>query len=371
MKSFDIIYIRYLANNKKEVTKGGVQTYITDLCDVIVKIGGKVRVVQFSDENFQYNITDKINVVGFNIKSRSDSKRVQKLYDAAVRTRKEKNVITIFASDIMIPSKVYGTCIAIQHGVSWDAPKDTNHSLVRQVAAKAFSAYKMVKKFRNVSLLVCVDYNFLNWYRTQVKKVLGNVLVIPNYSRVAPIYEKPCNGVNVIFARRLFDYRGTRVFTTAVKRLLDERDNVTVTIAGSGPDENWMKEQLKSYSNVSFIRYESSESLEIHKDKHIAVVPTVGSEGTSLSLLEAMSAQCAVICSNVGGLTNIVINGYNGLMVNSGDTDELYEALKKLVDDREFRETIAKNGYETVKCSFSYERWAEEWKKILLGLKNG
>ena len=46
-----------------------------------------------------------------------------------------------------------------------------------------------------------------------------------------------------------------------------------------------MKAQLVDYSNVHFISYKSNESLLIHLDKDIAVVPTVGSEGTSLSLL--------------------------------------------------------------------------------------
>lgn len=146
---------------------------------------------------------------------------------------------------------------------------------------------------------------------------------------------------------------------------MDEYKNVAVTVAGNGPDEEWMKQRLNRYENVLFTHYESQESLEMHKDKHIAVIPTVGSEGTSLSLLEAMSAQCAAVCTNVGGMTNIVLNGYNGLMVNSGNVNQLYKAIKKLIDDPSLRETIAKNGYETVKQSFSYERWTEEWKKVL------
>jgi len=105
--------------------------------------------------------------------------------------------------------------------------------------------------------------------------------------------------------------------------------------------------------------------LEIHKDKHIAVVPTVGSEGTSLSLLEAMSAQCAVVCTNVGGITNIVLNNYNGKIVNAGDVDQLYQAIKELIDNPESRERLAKTGYETVKYAFSYERWVNQWSEVI------
>ncbi|WP_420491566.1 glycosyltransferase [Neobacillus drentensis] len=53
----------------------------------------------------------------------------------------------------------------------------------------------------------------------------------------------------------------------------------------------------------------------------------LGSEGTSLSLLEAMAAKCAEIATNVGGMTNIILDNYNGLIINP-DESELYLALE-------------------------------------------
>ena len=225
----------------------------------------------------------------------------------------------------------------------------------------------MVQKLSYVNGLICVDYNFLNWYRTQVNYVAAYTQVIPNYTRVASRQEKPMDDIHIIFARRLFEYRGTRVFTAAVKRILDEYKQVTVTIAGSGPDEEWMREQLSGYGTVEFIYYESQDSLRIHQDKHIAVVPTIGSEGTSLSLLEAMAAGCAVVCTNIGGMTNIVIDGYNGLMV-SPDEESIYRAIKKLVDDEQFRYQLADKAYETACQGFSYEKWKTKWETTIQGM---
>lgn len=364
MKNVDIIYSRYLAEDNQTKTIGGVQTYITDLCEVITEMGGKVRIVQFSKNDFRCDLSENVSVAGFVVKGKTTGIRSQRLYDAAVKSRDEENTLTIFATDTIIPPKVSGTCLAIQHGIFWDIPRNCEHSLIRQVASRAVSAYRIVKRLTNVQTVVCVDYNFLNWYRTQANRVAGYVSVIPNYTRIALKNSKPEDKVNIIFARRLFDYRGTRVFTQAVKRILDAYKNVTVTVAGSGPDEEWMKRQLQQYDNVAFIHYESHESLDIHADKHIAVVPTVGSEGTSLSLLEAMSAQCAVVCTNVGGMTNIVLDGYNGLMVNAGSADQLYEAMRKLVADKDMRNAIAQKGYETANCCFSYEKWKAKWTEI-------
>lgn len=365
MRNVDIIYGKFLSEDSKTATIGGVQTYITDLSQVINEMGGKVRIVQFANKNFQYKLHENVSVHGFKINGKKNADRYQKLFNAAVQSRENENRLTVFATDTIIPKKVSGDCIAIQHGIFWDIPRTANRSLIRQVLSRAFSAYKTVKRLNNVKSVVCVDYNFLNWYRTQVNRVVEYASVIPNYTRIAPKFEKTNDKVNIIFARRLFDYRGTRVFTKAISKLLEENNNIDITVAGSGPDEEWMKQRLQKYQNVTFTHYESFESLNIHQNKHIAVVPTVGSEGTSLSLLEAMSAQCAVVCTNVGGMTNIVLSGYNGLMVNSGNSEQLYTAVKSLVNDLNLRNKIAQNGYETVKAAFSYENWAEKWKNVL------
>src|SRR5690606_35604225 len=154
----------------------------------------------------------------------------------------------------------------------------------------------------------------------------------------------------------------TKLFSSVLNRILDENDNVYATFAGNGPDEAYLKELFDSHPQVRFITYESEDSIEIHKEFQITIVPTIGSEGTSLSLLEAMSAKCAVIATNVGGMTNIILDKYNGLMINP-DEVELYEALTTLIKNKAFHEEIANNGFLTVSKAFNKELWEERWTK--------
>ncbi|WP_350563863.1 glycosyltransferase family 4 protein, partial [Psychrobacter sp. CAL346-MNA-CIBAN-0220] len=74
------------------------------------------------------------------------------------------------------------------------------------------------------------------------------------------------------------------------------------------------------------MQYGPNESFSVHKCQHIAIIPTLGSEGTSLSMIEAMAAGCMVISSNVGGLSNLIINGFNGRLVMP-NTAEFTQAL--------------------------------------------
>ena len=364
LRHVDILYGRYL-DEDLNITIGGVQTYITDLYRLLNSMNIYVRIIQFSKVDFVHQITENTSVVGFAINGKFER---QRLYDKSVSSRSQGEFITIFATDIIIPSHIQEKSLAIQHGIFWDVENCEDRGWLKQLLSRAISLTKLHNRIEKVDALVCVDNNFLNWYRTQVDKINNKIRIIPNYSPIAERADKTKGNVNIIFARRLFRYRGTYDFTKAIKRVLERYEGINVTVAGNGPDEAMMREELEKYPNVKFIRYEKDESLEVHKTQHIAVIPSTGSEGTSLSLLEAMSAQCAVICTNVGGMTNIVLNGYNGIMVNVGDTDALYEAICYLVENPEDRERMAEKAYETVLKGFSHERWNNAWKKVIMDM---
>ena len=336
---------------------GGIQTYIKKLCGVIRSIGFAVRVFQCSNKPFDI-IVDDVEIIGLCI----DKKKLSRTALQSI----PKEELVIFANENLIVPTEHHT-IAIQHGIAWDKPSHVSSSSLTNrlmIIKRAFQAYRRVKLIEKINVLVCVDYNFINWYRTQVGYTHKNICVIPNFTYI------PYKGIDnkkpfsIIFARRLYEYRGTRIFVNAIEKLLKDFSDLDVTIAGSGPDEQYIRERLAKYSSVSFIKYNSEDSIKIHSDKLIAVVPTLGSEGTSLSLLEAMASKCAVICTNVGGMTNIVIDGYNGQIIMP-DENELYYAILKYLNDDKYRSFVADNGYKTVANSFSYEKWEERWTQLL------
>ena len=373
MKAY-IIYTSFLDFNTNQVTIGGIQTYIADLVKLLTDLELKTYVLQYGDRDETAAVG---NYTVVQIKSDNAHLLVEKAAKSFIDIEKD---LVIYGTDTLISKDIiFKNSIAIQHGIWWDQPEmgkgsrlksllpflPSSFFLRREVKAQNKNAWQIISRLNYVKRVVCVDYNFVNWYRTYVKSQRTDLFVVPNYTKIGSRLEKPDGDINIIFARRFFWYRGTRIFTPAIKKILNEYDQVHVTIAGSGPDEVWMRQQLADCRNVNFINYKADESLKIHSKQHIAVVPTVGSEGTSLSLLEAMSAQCAVVCTDVGGMTSIVLNGYNGKIVRAGDSDELYLAIKYLLDNPNEVKRMAACGYETVKQCFSHEVWVNSWKKII------
>lgn len=365
MRSIDIIYIRYFDAKGEVLTLGGIQTYITQLTKLAIKIGFQVRIFQYSDISFEKVILGTAKVIGLPIPQ--NKRNANSLYERVCTFRKpEEMYITLFATDDIIPSHKVPNSIAIQHGISWDKESSKKRSFLRSFLSKTIYGYRTVKRLNNVEDVVCVDNNFICWHRTQLHERNVNLIPIMNFTKIgdAEFSKHPDSIIRIVFARRFFEYRGTRIFTQAIKKLMETHKEIYVTFAGEGPDEGWLKQQFRDCKNVDFTHYNSEESISFHSQFDIAVVPTTGSEGTSLSLLEAMSAHCAVLCTNVGGMTNIIIDGYNGVMV-SPTSDAIYIGLKQLVEDKQLREDLSEKGYETARKGFNLEKWENKWTSVL------
>lgn len=367
MKVVDILYGTYYDFERKQVVIGGVQTYITMLIKIINDLGWSVRIFQQSGKPFKVTLSENVEIIGLNLKN--NRKRNDELMKYVYKNRNsEDEYITLFATNNIIPSYKVEKSLSIQHGIFWDVPSEEKNNFYKEMFFKFLNAIKIIKQIQNVEKLVCVDYNFINWYRTQTSNNNVQMFAIPNFSVIPELEDKPEDIVKIIFARRLYSYRGTKIFACAAQELLEKYgDKIEITIAGTGPDQEYMREKLEKYSNAIFTKYESQDSIKVHMPQHIAVVPTLGSEGTSLSLLEAMASGCAVVCTDVGGLTNIVLNRYNGIMIRA-NKKELVSALSKLVEEKDLRKQLAIKARETVEQAFSYDKWEDAWKEVLLSL---
>ena len=62
-----------------------------------------------------------------------------------------------------------------------------------------------------------------------------------------------------------------------------------------------------------------NEMDKLYKEADISIIPTLHSEGTSFTCLESMASQLPIIASNVGGLGNLIIDGFNGILINPNE----------------------------------------------------
>jgi glycosyltransferase involved in cell wall biosynthesis len=76
-------------------------------------------------------------------------------------------------------------------------------------------------------------------------------------------------------------------------------------------------------------------------------------ENCPYSCLEAMAARRAIVCSDQGGMSELISNGVNGLLARSGDTTSYVQQLDRLLDDAALRERLGTAARQTVEASFT------------------
>lgn len=83
------------------------------------------------------------------------------------------------------------------------------------------------------------------------------------------------------------------------------------------------------------------------------------SEGFSNSIIEYMQAGCPVICTDAGGNSELIQDGYNGFLVPVGNVSMLAVRIVRLLSDKALARRLGDAGYETVR-SYTHTRMVTE-----------
>ena len=103
-------------------------------------------------------------------------------------------------------------------------------------------------------------------------------------------------------------------------------------------------------SDVSYINLHppvefGKELFEKYKKSDIQVI-TSKSEGIPRTIVEGASFSLPLISTNVGGISTNIIDKHNGLFIETGDVNSLVEAITEVINNKELRQTIIRNGFE-------------------------
>ena len=77
-------------------------------------------------------------------------------------------------------------------------------------------------------------------------------------------------------------------------------------------------------------------------------------------LLEAAACGKPIITTNVTGCRDVVIDGKNGIIISPKNTDELFLAMKKIVQNKKIRIDMGKEGRNFIKKNFLIENTVKD-----------
>jgi len=163
-------------------------------------------------------------------------------------------------------------------------------------------------------------------------------------------------------------YKGADDLIRAIAQLRDTTADLQLVAAGGGDDRPRLQKlasELCIIDRVHFLENLSRQELAAcYARADIFALPSTG-EGFGLVFLEAMAFGCPVVGAASGGITDLVADGVNGLLVPPHDPDRLAETLNRLLRDDALRAELGRHGREIVRRKFSFEVFRAELEKFL------
>jgi len=152
----------------------------------------------------------------------------------------------------------------------------------------------------------------------------------------------------IISTRNHESIYGNEALLEVVNELSNINSSIHLLLLGSGTltekyKEYVRKNKLESY--VTFTGYVKNIHLPSYLNRSKVYVSCSYSDGTSVSLLEAMACKLPVIVSNILANKEWIKEGSNGYFFDPGDKDKLKQHILKLINSNSDRKHLANNNF--------------------------
>jgi glycosyltransferase involved in cell wall biosynthesis len=154
---------------------------------------------------------------------------------------------------------------------------------------------------------------------------------------------------------RLSAEKGFRDLILAVERLLPEHPELHLVLAGEGEERGRLSELIGRrgrQDRIHLLGYRADMDV-IYQALDVFALSSLR-EGLPNVLLEAMAWNVPVVTTSAGGISRLIQDGINGLIVPPCDVQALAGALERLLRDAPRREAIAAAARETVEQRYSF-----------------
>jgi len=147
------------------------------------------------------------------------------------------------------------------------------------------------------------------------------------------------------------------VILRVLQNLKIRKPNIPHYVFGSSPRPSQIsRAEYKHFPSVQQVR-------QIYSRSKVWILAS-NSEGFPAPVLEAMACGCAVVSTGCGGVGDIIKDGFNGLIVDVGDTEQITEKVMYLLDDEKLRKQLVSNARDTVQ-GFNWNDSVDRLEKVL------
>ena len=164
--------------------------------------------------------------------------------------------------------------------------------------------------------------------------------------------------------------KGQVYFLEAARIILAQKKAIKFFIIGEGTDNKMVEKQLHALitqygleKNIFITGYREDIAAFTHL-ADLVVVASTGTEAQSRVVPQAFATHKTVVSTDIGGLTELVKDGYNGLVIPPKNAAAMATAILRILDDPKLKQKLENNAFEAAKQNLSFDTMMNKTLKL-------
>ncbi len=182
------------------------------------------------------------------------------------------------------------------------------------------------------------------------------------------IKKKFKNKIKLCFVGRLYKWKGVENIIKAYIDLPKNlKEKIVLIVVGYGEDLERLKKIAGNYLNNGIYftgEVDFEKAIAIIKACDIYIHSSYKGGGLSSSLLQAMCCGKAIVASPYEGADEVIIDGYNGILLKDNSPEEIKRGILKFIKNMEMAKVYGENAKKFIKENFNWEKSVNEYKEV-------
>jgi len=178
----------------------------------------------------------------------------------------------------------------------------------------------------------------------------------------------------ILYVGYLDEFKGIYELINAFNIIHSENRKVKLMMIGAGPKKDHLLKiltEMNIENEVIFTgRVEPQKIHKYYQAADIFVLPSY-TEGLPVSVLEAMACGLPIVATDVGGIPEIITDGFNGFLIPPMNEKELCKKLRVLIADKIYREGFRQKSIEMIEDEFNFDKKLDKLIKLYRIFING
>jgi len=316
---------------------GGAERFVTDLCNELARKDADITLVSLCANDLEHSfldqLSDKVKYVCFAKKNGLSISVILKLTAWLMEQRPAVVHSHLNSSEYLLLYRIWSKKTVFYHTIHNIAEAECPERALKVLRQLFYSMNKVVP----VTISARCRESYRRYYRLKNDQLIENarpaLYATSSRDDLAIKYSKYADEILLVHIGRISIEKNQHLLIETVQELnRTEARKCRLLLIGEIKDQKLYAELQVAAAGDAHIEF-------LGLRKNIADYLSIADafclssdwEGMPISLIEAMSVGCIPVCTAVGGITDMITDGYNGFLSPPKDVPAYGNALKKVI----------------------------------------